>query len=190
MCLAKSSIETNKDVPLKNRNWNWKDENFRYSEARAKAQPGYIGSYAMDAMAMTLHCVWTTSSFTEAMLKCANTRGDSDSVCSVTGQIVGAVYGLKKIPRDWIKAVIKWDPNYYIPLRAYKLYKQHPVNFKENENENGNSPVNFKENENENENGNGNEMAIDQVSIPEGNDKVVNDQQQRVEDISSVGNSS
>jgi len=117
----------------------------------------------MDAMAMALHCVWTTSSFKDAMLKCANTRGDSDSVCSVTGQIAGAVYGLKEIPRDWIKAVLKWDPDYYIPLRAYKLYKRHPVNNK------------VKENENENQ------MVID-VSIPEGNnDNVVNDQQQRTE---------
>jgi len=76
---------------------------------------------------MALHCVWTTSSFTEAMLKCANTRGDSDSVCSVAGQIAGAVYGLKNIPRDWVQAVLKWDKYCYIPLRAYKLYKRHSV---------------------------------------------------------------
>lgn len=55
----------------------------------ARNQPGYIGSYAMDGLAMALHCVWTTTNFKDALLKCANLRGDSDSVCAVVGQIAG-----------------------------------------------------------------------------------------------------
>jgi len=81
----------------------------------------------MDAMAMALHCVWTTNSFVDALLKCANMRGDSDSVCSVTGQMAGAIYGLRAIPKDWVIAILNWDKNWYIPLRAYKLYKGRPV---------------------------------------------------------------
>ena len=42
--------------------------------------PGYIGSYAMDGFAMALHCVYHTSSLPQAILKCANLRGDADSV--------------------------------------------------------------------------------------------------------------
>src|SRR5688572_5705712 len=48
-----------------------------------------IGSYCMDALAMALHCIYTTDSLVSALLKCANIRGDADSVCAVTGQIAG-----------------------------------------------------------------------------------------------------
>jgi len=116
-----ASIPENAD-PI-NRNWNWKDPNFVYAPSRACQQPGYIGSYAMDAMSMALHCVWTTVSFKDAMLKCANIRGDSDSVCAVAGQVAGALYGLSGIPTEWCSAILRWDPVWDIPTRAYKLYK-------------------------------------------------------------------
>jgi hypothetical protein len=76
----------------------------------------------MDAMAMALHCVYTTNSFKKAMLKCANLRGDSDTVCAVAGQIAGAIYGWKSIPNSWYQAISKWDTNDHIFLRVYKMY--------------------------------------------------------------------
>jgi len=103
-------------------NWNWKAPNYRYSPTRAKQQPGYVGSYVMDAMAMALHCVYTTNSFKKAMIKCANLRGDSDTVCAVAGQIAGAIYGWKNIPNSWYQAISKWDTNDHIFLRVYKMY--------------------------------------------------------------------
>lgn len=30
---------------------------------------GYVGSYAMDALCMALHCLWTTDNFVDCMLK-------------------------------------------------------------------------------------------------------------------------
>lgn len=48
---------------------------------------------------MALHCVYSTTSFSEALIKCANLRGDSDSVCAVAGQIAGAFYGFQAIPK-------------------------------------------------------------------------------------------
>jgi ADP-ribosylglycohydrolase len=114
--LAKSEQEGN-DV---DRNWNWKDKNFKYSENRVKRNPGYIGSYCMDCMAMALHVCYYTNSFDEAIIKVVNLRGDSDSVGSVVGQIAGAYYGLRKIPKEWIKVVQKWD-HQEIALRGYML---------------------------------------------------------------------
>jgi hypothetical protein len=64
----------------------------------ARSQPGYIGSYCMDAMAMALHCVWTTDSFVNALIKCVNMRGDSDSYGSVCAQIAGMRHFLLGIP--------------------------------------------------------------------------------------------
>jgi ADP-ribosyl-[dinitrogen reductase] hydrolase len=57
---------------------------------------------------MALHCVWTTDSFREAVLKCINMRGDADSVGAVAAQIAGAIYGVSAIPKNWIQCVQKW----------------------------------------------------------------------------------
>ena len=115
--LANSKQEGND----KNRNWNWKDKNFTYSEERVRKNPGYIGSYCMDGLSMALHVLYTTNSFKDAILKAVNLRGDADSVGSVVGQIAGAFYGVNNIPNDWIQKIQKWDNN-EIALRGYLLY--------------------------------------------------------------------
>ena len=112
--LAKSQQEGND----KNRNWNWKNQNFRYSELRAMMNPGYIGSYCMDCLSMALHIIYYTNNFKEAILKAANLCGDADSVASVVGQIAGAYYGFDSIPKDWINLIRQWDHN-EIALRGY-----------------------------------------------------------------------
>ena len=117
-CLALSKEES--DDP--DRNWNWKKKDFQYSPTRSNNQPGYIGSYAMDGMAMALHVVYYTSSFREAIIKVVNLCGDADSVGAVVGQIAGAYYGIESIPPEWIETVSKWD-NFEIPLRGYILQK-------------------------------------------------------------------
>ena len=116
--LAESKQEKND----KDRNWNWKDKNFKYSPTRSKDDPGYIGSYAMDALSMSLHVIYTTETFEEAIIKAVNLRGDSDSVGSIVGQIAGAYYGVEKINKEWIKTVGKWDDN-EIALRGYMLVR-------------------------------------------------------------------
>jgi ADP-ribosylglycohydrolase len=129
-CLAKSQQEDEtpgKNWSLEDRNWNWKDPNFKYSPSRATQQPGYVGSYCMDALAMALHCIWTTDSLKEAMLKSANMCGDADSVTSVTGQLAGAIYGFSAFPKEWIEAVQQWDGNGEIVLKAYKLFHHKKV---------------------------------------------------------------
>jgi hypothetical protein len=47
----------------KDRNWNWRDKEFNYSPSRLDSNPGYIGSYCMDALSMALHIVLFTDSF-------------------------------------------------------------------------------------------------------------------------------
>ena len=118
-CLAQSKEEKENDP---DRDWNWKKKDFRYSPTRSQRQPGYIGSYAMDGMAMALHCVYYTSTFRDAIIKVVNLRGDADSVGAVVGQIAGAYYGVEKIPPEWIQEISKWD-NFEIPLRGYILQK-------------------------------------------------------------------
>ena len=117
-CLAVSKKE-NEDP---NRNWNWKNKEFKYSPERSKIQPGYIGSYVMDGMAMALHIIYYSTNFQEAIIKVVNLRGDSDSVGAVVGQIAGAYYGFDNIPPEWVEVISKWD-NFEIPLRGYILQK-------------------------------------------------------------------
>jgi ADP-ribosyl-[dinitrogen reductase] hydrolase len=124
-CLARSEQEVSHKVNgarLEDRNWDWRTRDFRYSPTRAGEHPDYIGSYAMDALAMALHCVWSTTSFSAAVLQAANLGGDSDTIAAITGQIAGAIYGAKAIPEEWIDAVLRWDPRSDILLRARKLY--------------------------------------------------------------------
>ena len=116
-CLAKSGKD-------ENNNWNWKEEKYFYNEKRASMNPGYIGSYAMDNLSMSLHIIYNTKSFKEAIIKAVNLRGDSDSVASVVGQIAGAYYPIEDIPYDWIEAVNKWDKG-EIALRGYMLSRLH-----------------------------------------------------------------
>ena len=116
------SHESNKHLELRDRMWEWKSDKHIYCVSRAKKQPGYIGSYAMDNVCMSLHCVYTTSSFTEAVMKAANMRGDADSVAAVVGQLAGSLYGVNAIPESWINKIQQWD-NLNVVHRAFHLYE-------------------------------------------------------------------
>ena len=117
-CLALSKEES--EDP--DRNWNWKKKDFRYSPTRSENQAGYVGSYAMDGMAMALHIVYYTDNFQDAIIKVVNLCGDSDSVGAVVGQIAGAYYGIESIPPEWVETISRWD-HFEIPLRGYILQK-------------------------------------------------------------------
>lgn len=109
-CLALSSEKVESD---KNKgsfeNWNWKNEIFKYNESKRPHDSTYLGSYAMDNMAMSLHILYHTTSFEQAINVATHLCGDADSVASVVGQIAGAFYGVDKIPVDWIKKLYVFD---------------------------------------------------------------------------------
>lgn len=119
--LARSEAEHSADgSACPDRDWRWRSQTYHYCKSRARANPGYIGSYAMDAMAMALHVLHTTDSFEAAVVKVVNMRGDSDSVGSVVAQMAGAFYGLSGIPKAWVDTLAQWD-HHEIALRGYML---------------------------------------------------------------------
>eukprot|EP01107_Rhizomastix_libera_P005849 TRINITY_DN1986_c0_g1_i2.p1 TRINITY_DN1986_c0_g1~~TRINITY_DN1986_c0_g1_i2.p1 ORF type:complete len:441 (-),score=100.97 TRINITY_DN1986_c0_g1_i2:1002-2288(-) len=127
LALSKPDLKDGKVDP--ERNWNWKAEEFIYSPQRTEQNPGYIGSYAMDALAMSLHCLYFSHSYEDALLMSANMRGDADTVCAITGQMAGAVYGCNRIPQSWVEAVERWEVNPGdAALKAYKLYHRECFN--------------------------------------------------------------
>lgn len=50
----------------------------------------------MDALAMSLHIIYYTSSFTEAVATAANLGGNSDTIAAIVGAIAGALYGFSE----------------------------------------------------------------------------------------------
>jgi ADP-ribosylglycohydrolase len=116
-CIARSERED------KENDWNWKNKHFKYAEGRVKENPGYVGSYSCDALAMAFHCIWWTNNFHDALIKAVNYRGDADSVGAITGQIAGAIYGFLEIPKEWLDELLIWD-DCHIGIRCMILEKR------------------------------------------------------------------
>jgi ADP-ribosyl-[dinitrogen reductase] hydrolase len=61
--------------------------------------------WALSTVLTALHCVQTTATFEEAVVKAVNGGDDADTVGAVTGEIAGALYGLSSIPDRWLKVL-------------------------------------------------------------------------------------
>jgi ADP-ribosylglycohydrolase len=106
---------------IADRNWNWKEKDFKYSPTREKLMPDYIGSYCMDALAMAMHISYYSTSPEDAIIKAVNMGGDCDSVGAVVGMIVGSYYGLDKSILYLYDGMKEFE-NYKLSYMAYKLY--------------------------------------------------------------------
>ncbi len=60
------------------------------------------GFYVVETLECAIHCLLTTSSYREAVLKAVNLGNDTDTVAAITGGLAGIHYGLDDIPREWI----------------------------------------------------------------------------------------
>jgi ADP-ribosyl-[dinitrogen reductase] hydrolase len=103
------------------RNWNWKDSQFKYSPTRSDWMPAYIGSYCLDALSMALHLSYYSKSPKQAIIKSVNMGGDSDTVSAIVGQIVGSYYGIDEEILKLYEGVAKYD-NYKLAFMGYMLY--------------------------------------------------------------------
>lgn len=82
----------------------------------------YFGSFSLDALAMAMFCVQTTTCFMDAILRCINFCGDADTTGAITAQIAGAFYGRKNaIPRSLVDHLETWDGGGGFELRAICL---------------------------------------------------------------------
>lgn len=116
----------------KERCWNWKDvTNGLRIEATLKARgrsyngypvsSGYFGAFSIDGLAMSLHCLYTTTSFNEAIAKVVNYCGDADTTGAICAQLAGAFYGYASIDPTWVSWLHPWD-NHEIELRGIALF--------------------------------------------------------------------
>ena len=59
--------------------------------------------YVVDSFAAAIHCLLTTNSFENALVKAVNLGGDADTIGAIIGGLAGAAYGFKAIPKAWVK---------------------------------------------------------------------------------------
>lgn len=67
------------------------------------------GFYVVETLECALHCLLTTSSYREAVLKAVNLGGDTDTVGAVCGGLAGIYYGFDDIPSEWIGEIDRID---------------------------------------------------------------------------------
>ena len=61
------------------------------------------GWVAEEALAIALYCALGAQDFASAVLLAVNHDGDSDSTGSITGQLLGAMWGMAAIPAHWVE---------------------------------------------------------------------------------------
>lgn len=109
--------------------WNWRDAHLDVSGTLKRrgrqyngypVSAGYFGSFCLDGLAIALHAVAATASFSAAIERCVNFLGDADSTAAICGQIAGALYGYTAIDDRFKAQLLKWD-DAEIALRAALL---------------------------------------------------------------------
>ena len=121
---ANASIDTTEAC------WRWKDTHIdikRTLVLRGQQYNGYpvnsayFGSFCLDALALALHALYSTTSAVEAICKAINFLGDADSVGSITGQLAGAFYGYHQLPKSALSDIALWSKQ-EIEMRAILLH--------------------------------------------------------------------
>ncbi len=67
--------------------------------------------WIVDTMSVVMWSIKNTTSFKDAIIAAANVKGDTDTNASITGGIVGALYGFNEIPEMWLEALRKNKEN-------------------------------------------------------------------------------
>lgn len=77
------------------------------TEYRTKYEYGISGSgYVVDSLEAALWCFARTESFEAAVLMAANLGDDADTTATVCGQVAGAFYGERGIPKHWLERLV------------------------------------------------------------------------------------
>lgn len=58
--------------------------------------------YVADSFEAALHCILTTETLEDALVKAVNLGGDADTIGAITGGLAGALYGYDAIPARWL----------------------------------------------------------------------------------------
>ncbi len=70
-----------------------------HEEAIARLGQGWI---AEEALSISIYCALVARNFKHGVIMAVNHDGDSDSTGSIVGNLLGAMYGVKAIPTEWL----------------------------------------------------------------------------------------
>jgi ADP-ribosylglycohydrolase/protein-tyrosine phosphatase len=62
-----------------------------------------LGWIAEEALAISIYCALVARDFRDGIILAVNHDGDSDSTGSITGDLLGTVYGANAIPHEWLE---------------------------------------------------------------------------------------
>lgn len=74
----------------------------QHTKAIALLGQGWV---AEEALAISIYCALVARNFKQGVILAVNHDGDSDSTGSITGNLLGAFYGVKAIPAEWLKTL-------------------------------------------------------------------------------------
>ena len=94
-----------------------------------------LGGYIVDTFAIALWGFLHSDTFEEGIMKVIRLGGDTDTNAACYGQLAGAYYGYKNIPKEWREEVFKGDELVELADKLYSM-KKCPIirtRFEENE---------------------------------------------------------
>ncbi len=65
--------------------------------------------FVIHTLEAALWCFYTTNTFEEGAIKAVNLGEDTDTVGAVYGQLAGAYYGIREIPKRWLDKIVLKD---------------------------------------------------------------------------------
>ena len=85
------------------------------------------GWIAEEALAMSIYCALTAEDFRSGVVLAVNHGGDSDSTGSITGNILGALYGKDALPTTWLANLELREVIEEVARDAVRCIFQHPI---------------------------------------------------------------
>lgn len=67
----------------------------------------HSSGYVLDSLQASLWCFLNSDSYEETVLKAVNLGGDTDTTAAIAGGLAGIYYGIEKIPKKWIKNLVR-----------------------------------------------------------------------------------
>jgi ADP-ribosyl-[dinitrogen reductase] hydrolase len=67
----------------------------------------HSSGYVLDSLQASLWCFLNSDSYEETVLKAVNLGGDTDTTAAIAGGLARIYYGIEKIPKKWIKNLVR-----------------------------------------------------------------------------------
>lgn len=95
----------------------------RFPKFRYRPYPGNSTAYVVDTMQTVFHHFFTTESFEACLIGVVNQGGDADTTGAIAGMIAGAFYGLRSLPRRWLRRLDRPVRDEIVPLADHLVQK-------------------------------------------------------------------